>query len=74
MSLLENPYVIIIFSTLVTATVVTMYNRTLEPDESKINRAFFKIAIIGIVSNLALMYFVTRQPPKPAFDPAPVWP
>jgi hypothetical protein len=57
---LLNPYVLVIITTLVTATLVTVYNRTLESDKSKVNRGFYKILIFGLVSGLALVFAINR--------------
>lgn len=63
-----NPYVLVMVTTLLTATLVTLYNKTLESDESKIDRAFYKILIIGGVSGLALVFALNR-PEKTLSEP-----
>ena len=65
-----NPFALAVVVVLVTATMFTAYNKTLEPDEAKVNKAFYKIAVLGIASNLALVYFLTRTgtAPLPPFE------
>lgn len=63
-----NPYVLVIATTLLTATLVTLYNRTLESNNSKVEKAFYKILIIGSVSGLALVFALNR-PEKTLAEP-----
>ena len=63
-----NPYALVIATTLLTATLVTLYNRTLEPNNSKVDKAFFKILLIGGVSGLALVFALNR-PEKTLTEP-----
>jgi hypothetical protein len=57
---LMNPYVLVIVTSILTAALVTLYNRTLERDDSKTNRSFYKIAVIGIMAGSALVFAVNR--------------
>ena len=57
---LLNPYVLVMATSILTAILVTMYNRTLERDDSKTNRSFYKIALIGIMAGSALVFAVNR--------------
>ncbi len=63
-----NPYVLVIVTTLMTATLVTLYNKTLEADESKIQRSFYKILVIGSLTGMALVFAVNR-PEKTLTEP-----
>ena len=65
---LLNPYVLVVATTLLTATLVTLYNRTLEADESKVQRSFYKILVIGSLAGLALVFAVNR-PEKTLTEP-----
>ncbi len=68
MRLLRNPYVLVLVTTLLTATITTLYNRTLESDTSKVNKSFFKILIFGLVSGFALV-FIANRPEKVLNEP-----
>jgi hypothetical protein len=65
---LLNPYVLVVLTTLITAVLVTLYNRTLESDTSKVTKSFYKIMIIGGVSGLALVFAINR-PEKTLTEP-----
>jgi len=58
--ILLNPYLLVIATSLITAGLVTLYNKTMETDKNKINNAFFKILIFGAISGLAFVFVVDR--------------
>lgn len=56
-----NPYVLVVMTSLLTATLVTMYNRTIDRnDKSKSDKSFYKILLIGAVTGSALVFAVNR--------------
>lgn len=65
---LLNPYVLVVVTTLLTASLVGLYNKTLETDNSKVMKSFYKIAIIGSVTGLALVFLINR-PEKTLTEP-----
>jgi hypothetical protein len=68
LQILLNPYVLVVVTTLLTASLVALYNRTLERDTSKVMKSFYKIAVIGTVTGLALV-FVANRPEKTLSEP-----
>lgn len=68
LQVLLNPHVLVVATTLLTATLVALYTRTLENDAQKAMKSFYKIAVIGIVSGLALV-FVANRPEKTLSEP-----
>ncbi len=65
---LLNPYVLVVVTTLLTASLVALYTKTIESDSDKVMKSFYKIAVIGTVTGLALVFAVNR-PEKTLSEP-----
>lgn len=65
---LLNPYVLVVVTTLLTASLVALYTKTVESDSDKVMKSFYKIAVIGTVTGLALVFAVNR-PEKTLSEP-----
>ena len=58
--MLQNPYVLVIVTTVLTAVATMLYNKTLESDTSKVNKAFFKTLVFGLALGLPLAFLANR--------------
>lgn len=65
---LLNPYVLVVVTTLLTASLVALYTKTIESDSDKVMKSFYKISVIGTVTGLALVFAVNR-PEKTLSEP-----
>jgi hypothetical protein len=68
LQILLNPYVLVVVTTFLTASLVALYNKTLERDNSKVMNSFYKIIVIGTVTGLALV-FAANRPEKTLSEP-----
>lgn len=59
----SHPYIFSLLVALLTATLMWLYTRTIEPDREKVNKTFNKTLAAGVVAALALTWLVHRQEP-----------
>jgi len=57
---LLNPYVIVLVVALMTATLVSIYNKYAEPNEKNMGRNFAKIFVAALVSGIAFVFIANR--------------
>ncbi|AAC96858.1 hypothetical protein PBCVAN69C_626L [Paramecium bursaria Chlorella virus AN69C] len=57
---LLNPYVIVITVALLTATLVSIFNKYAEPGEKNVGRNFLKIFVAALVSGVAFVFIANR--------------
>jgi hypothetical protein len=55
-----NPYVIVITVALMTATIVSIFNKYAEPNEKNSIRNFLKIFVAALVSGVAFVFIANR--------------
>ena len=55
-----NPYVIVITVALLTATLVSIFNKYAEPGEKNVGRNFLKIFVAALVSGVAFVFIANR--------------
>jgi hypothetical protein len=65
---LLNPYVIVMVVALMTATLVSIYNKYTEPNEKNMGRNFAKIFVAALVSGIAFV-FVANRPDEILSEP-----
>jgi hypothetical protein len=57
---LLNPYVIVLTVALLTATLVSIFNKYTEPNEKNVGRNFLKIFVAALVSGVAFVFIANR--------------
>ena len=57
---LLNPYIIVMVVALLTATIVSIYNKYAEPNEKNMGRNFLKIFVAALVSGVAFVFIANR--------------
>ncbi|AGE57400.1 hypothetical protein PBCVNEJV4_562R [Paramecium bursaria Chlorella virus NE-JV-4] len=57
---LMNPYVIVFTVALLTATLVSIFNKYAEPGEKNMGRNFLKIFVAALVSGVAFVFIANR--------------
>ena len=55
-----NPYVIVFTVALLTATLVSIFNKYTEPGEKNVGRNFLKIFVAALVSGVAFVFIANR--------------
>jgi hypothetical protein len=56
--ILENPFVFAIVTAAVAAIITFAYMKTIEGDQTVVNKSTFKVAFIVFVVNLATMFLI----------------
>lgn len=60
------PYAFALVVALVTAVLVWLYERTIEPDTEKTKKTFNKTLLAGVLAALAVAWLASRQEPLAA--------
>lgn len=64
LSFLRNyPYAFALVIALVTAALVWLYERTIEPDAEKTRKTFNKTLLAGVIAALAITWLAHKQEP-----------